>query len=176
MNCVGVCTDKIADSKNCGACGSVCSSGSTCSSGICCPVGQQNCGGECKHISRDNANCGSCGVVCQGRTICRDNACVDGKIAAVQQHAIQELPRVRTGLRLTGHLRAVHWQLIHVHNNQGPEGGCFFSCCVQRGCACRAAPMRNRGSFLCSWDLRQPSWHQYAPSGFTITILLAGLQ
>lgn len=49
-----VCTDTLADSNNCNACGVVCSAGRQC------------CGGQCINVLTNNSACGSCNNTCSG--------------------------------------------------------------------------------------------------------------
>jgi hypothetical protein len=57
----------LADAKNCGTCGTACTSGMVCSAGVCassCGSGLTNCTGACVNLQTDAANCGSCGFTC----------------------------------------------------------------------------------------------------------------
>ena len=102
--CNGFCTTTTADSSNCGACGTACTSGTpcidggcglasaggactsaaqcssgTCTGGVCvsgCPVGQLMCGTVCVNEQTDQNNCGACGTVCNAGTTCTSGVCV----------------------------------------------------------------------------------------------------
>ena len=74
---VSACTDPMADPKNCGRCGNVCTGG-TCVNGACvasCPSGQTVCGAVCTDTSKDSQHCGTCGHVCSQGTICVSGQC-----------------------------------------------------------------------------------------------------
>jgi len=102
-SCNGFCTTTSADSANCGACGTACTSGTPCidggcglasaggactsaaqcSSGMCtsgvcvagCPAGQMLCGTVCVNEATDTNNCGACGNVCASGQTCSNGAC-----------------------------------------------------------------------------------------------------
>ncbi len=76
--CDGTCVDLQVDSRNCGACGTVCGGGQVCVGGACkatCPSGQQACGGKCVSLQTDRANCGACGAACAAGRVCDMGAC-----------------------------------------------------------------------------------------------------
>ena len=103
-SCSGFCTTTSADSSNCGACGTACTSGTpcidggcglasvggactsaaqcssgTCTAGVCvsgCPAGQVMCGNVCVNEQTDQNNCGACGTVCNAGTTCTSGVCV----------------------------------------------------------------------------------------------------
>jgi hypothetical protein len=56
--CAGKCTDLATDAKNCGRCGRACTSGTT---PACCTH-------KCTDLATDAKNCGKCGTVCSGST------------------------------------------------------------------------------------------------------------
>jgi hypothetical protein len=94
-----ICTDVTADSRNCGACGNVCTSGA-CMQGQCmfatqapaadagvpvtppCPGMAANmCSGPgtssyCADFVRGVSDCGGCGNVCAAGTVCNDGLCM----------------------------------------------------------------------------------------------------
>lgn len=85
------CTDRSTDSRNCGACGTVCPTGLSCMDSRCvapiCTVATagrqcdadgglgQCCGTTCATLKTDALNCGSCGRQCALGETCRDGAC-----------------------------------------------------------------------------------------------------
>jgi hypothetical protein len=86
-----VCTDTQTDSKNCGACGTVCGVGMACMAGACasvCPAGQSTClddggtGFYCADLSTDPTNCGACDTLCPTQTECAAGSCKGGPISS----------------------------------------------------------------------------------------------
>jgi hypothetical protein len=83
VSCSGGCVDTASDSRNCGQCGTVCSTGEVCVSGSCsCPDATTHfCpGAGCVDLRSDKANCGSCAKTCQdptnGSASCASGKCV----------------------------------------------------------------------------------------------------
>ena len=96
--CSGVCVSLVADTNNCGTCGTKCGANQTCSNGNCanpppppppvdagtaadsgaCDFGFDKCGpgGTCIDILFDNKNCNGCGIVCGGGTTCTRGNCM----------------------------------------------------------------------------------------------------
>jgi hypothetical protein len=78
-DCQGQCVDLQVDSRNCGACGTVCGAGSVCQAGSCmatCPASQRSCSGQCVDVQTDRRHCGACGTVCGDGQLCTGGACV----------------------------------------------------------------------------------------------------
>ena len=78
----GKCVDLQSDSKNCGACGTVCKAGEVCASGMCafsCPGTLTKCGLStapyCASLQSDNKNCGACGTACKSWEVCATGKC-----------------------------------------------------------------------------------------------------
>jgi hypothetical protein len=81
-SCLGACVDTRTDARNCGACGTVCSTDTSCTNGGCvgpppaCPAGLLQCaGGACVSPMIDPQNCGACGHSCYG-ALCQQGVCV----------------------------------------------------------------------------------------------------
>ena len=81
----GICTNLVADVRNCGSCGNRCETGQTCAAGVCraaqtqpqpmCPAGSRLCMGTCTNPGNDPRNCGACGIVCEGQQQCVMGRC-----------------------------------------------------------------------------------------------------
>lgn len=85
-----ICVDLTSDSRNCGACGTVCGAGNTCANGTCvgggqggacpggCATGQACCTGSCVDLGNES-NCTACGDTCAQNTVCCSTSigCVD---------------------------------------------------------------------------------------------------
>ena len=80
--CGTTCTDLSVDVKNCGTCGTACSSGQICSGGRCttsCSSPKMLCGTVCTDTSTDLSNCGACGTVCPPPPSGGMEMCVSGR-------------------------------------------------------------------------------------------------
>jgi hypothetical protein len=78
FSCLGICTDLLSDSSNCGACGTACDQGHVCTNGFCilsCQEGYVDCSGTCRDVMTDQYNCGTCGMTCAAGYLCIDGAC-----------------------------------------------------------------------------------------------------
>ena len=76
--CNSVCTDIQVDAKNCGTCGTTCSSGETCVASKCvvgCGGGATECSGKCVDTSNDLKNCGACSTACKTAEVCSVGKC-----------------------------------------------------------------------------------------------------
>jgi len=76
--CANGCVDLRTDTKNCGACGTICPAGMTCKEGACsgCAAGLTKCANGCFDLRTDTKNCGACGTICPAGKACKNGACV----------------------------------------------------------------------------------------------------
>ncbi len=76
--CMGVCTNTLTDTMNCGLCGMACAAGQVCSAGACmssCLAPMMMCGARCVDPRTDGANCGMCGRMCGAGQTCTAGLC-----------------------------------------------------------------------------------------------------
>lgn len=73
-----MCVNLLAESNNCGTCGTACVAPAVCANGSCntaCADGFQKCGETCANTSTDAANCGGCGKACDAGVPCYGGVC-----------------------------------------------------------------------------------------------------
>lgn len=76
--CGSICSNTMADARNCGGCGNACSGGAFCDMGACrttCSSGLTACGASCVDVATDRAHCGRCDAPCASDETCRGGAC-----------------------------------------------------------------------------------------------------
>jgi hypothetical protein len=126
--CGADCVDLRTDAKNCGKCGTTCSSGAKCVQGSCqCDANAQKCGADCVDLKKDRNHCGACGTICGGGDAAAPQGggtweCVNGTCAVV-------CPMGKT---------ACSGACVDTKTDDANCGACGTTCETQMGKACKS--------------------------------------